>query len=382
MNEAILSIVVPVYNTEKYLEQCLDSILQQNINDLEIICVNDGSNDSSLNILQNYAEDNECIKIINKKNSGYGDTINQGLKLAQGKYIGIVESDDFVVEEALKELVEIALKSDADIVKGNYYNYFSADNRREFWDNLRDFPKLQIINPKEYKQLFFRGPSIWSGIYKKTFLEENGIACLETPGASYQDTSFAFKLWACAKKVVLTDKAIINYRQDNDSSSSNITRNIFAIRGEYLEIRRFIQKQGDVWLYPLMAKAQFISYAWNANRLSAQNQMKFWLAVSGEFKELMRNGYISELYFHELELATVHRIIHDTYGFCMNCMVTDHFVPSTPELLDKILNLVGNVKYVDNNTDLTLLDKDDLLILQEDCVERVQKSGLYGYCVF
>lgn len=380
MKEVILSIVIPVYNTEKYLIQCLDSILQQNIDGLEIICVNDGSRDSSLEILQTYKEKNKCINVINKNNSGYGDTVNQGIKKANGRYIGIVESDDFVAEEGLNDLVRLALDHNADIVKGNYYNFFS-DDRKEYFDNLREIPKYQIIDSKEYKQLFFIAPSIWSGIYKKDFLEEKGIDFLKTSGAAYQDTSFAFKVWSCAKRVVLTDKAIINYRQDNNFSSSNIEKNIFAIRGEYQEINKFIKEKGDMWLYPVMAKAQFISYAWNANRLNTHNQMKFWLAVSSDFKELMYNGFVSEMYFNKEELATIHRIVYDTYGFCMNCMITDRFVPSTPELLEEILRIVENVKVVDSNTDFSLLDKDDLLIIQDKHVEQLQKMNFYGYCL-
>ena len=381
MNEIILSIVIPVYNTEKYLIQCLESILQQNIDGLEIICVNDGSSDSSLEILQTYEGRSNCIKLINKNNSGYGDTVNQGIKMASGRYIGFVESDDFVVEEVLDELVRLALDNDADVVKGNYNNFFSDDNRTEYFDNLREAPKFKIINSEEYKQLFFGAPSIWSGIYKKDFLEENGINFLETSGAAYQDTSFAFKVWACAKRVVLTDKAIINYRQDDSFSSSNIKKNIFAIRGEYYEINKFIKEKGDMWLYPVMAKAQFISYAWNANRLNTHDQMKFWLAVSSDFKELMYNGFISELYFNKAELATINRIVYDTYGFCMNCVITDRFVPSTPELLEEILRTLENVKVVDSNTDFSLLDKDDLLIIQDKHIEQFQKMNFYGYCL-
>ncbi len=381
MKEVVLSIVVPVYNTEKYLAKCLDSILQQNIVELEVICVNDGSRDSSLSILQKYAEKNDCIKIIDKSNSGYGDTVNQGIKKANGRYIGIVESDDWVVENALKRLVDLALEYDADIVKGNYNYYFSDNECIQFIDNLVGSPKHQIISPRDHKQLFFCGPSIWSGVYKRKFLEKNGIYFLNTPGAAYQDTSFAFKVWACAQKVMLIDEAIINYRQDNSFSSSNIAKNIFAIRGEYLEINDFLNRKEGMWLYPLMAKAKFISYAWNANRLTVQNQMKFWLVVSSEFEELMKKNYISEMYFNDAELATVHRIVYDTYGFCMNCMIRDRFVPSTPELLVEILGIIGNVKYIDKNTEFSSLDKDDLLVLKDECIEQLQERGLYGYCV-
>ena len=380
INDILLSVVVPVYNTGRYLPQCLDSILSQNVCNFELICVNDGSTDDSQEILQRYESDYPNVRIIQKINSGYGDSVNQGIRHARGKYVSIIESDDFVVEDSFDLLLELAERFDAEVVKGNYYNYFSDDGHQELWDNLGSFPKEQIINPLEYKHLFLGSPSIWSGIYRRSFLVENNITFLDTPGAAYQDTSFAFKVLACARRVVLTEKPIINYRQDNGQSSSNTSRNVFVIRKEYIEIERFILEQEAYELYPVMAKAKFISYAWNANRLDVPSQMKFWLAVSSEFQRLCEDGYICEQYFDENELATVQRIVYDLYGFCMNCKIKERFVPSTPELLPEILKCIGKVKYVDEDTDFRMLEKDDLLVLKQDVVESLQQSGLYGYC--
>ena len=90
-----VSILIPIFNVEKYLRQCLDSAVNQTLKDIEIICINDGSTDSSLEILKEYAKVYNSIKIINKQNTGYGHSMNCGLKLAKGEYIGIIESDDF-----------------------------------------------------------------------------------------------------------------------------------------------------------------------------------------------------------------------------------------------------------------------------------------------
>ena len=91
-----LSILVPCYNVEKYVAQCLSSIVNQTLQNIEIICINDGSTDKTLEILQSFQTTDSRIKIINKKNSGYGDSMNLGLDMAKGKYIGIVESDDYI----------------------------------------------------------------------------------------------------------------------------------------------------------------------------------------------------------------------------------------------------------------------------------------------
>jgi glycosyltransferase involved in cell wall biosynthesis len=104
-----VSIIVPIYNVEKYLRECLDSIVKQTLKDIEIVCVNDGSTDSSLDIIKEYAEKDERVKYIDKPNSGYGISMNQGLDKAQGEYIGIVESDDFIKPEMFEELYNLAL---------------------------------------------------------------------------------------------------------------------------------------------------------------------------------------------------------------------------------------------------------------------------------
>ena len=119
---AKISVVVPVYNVEKYLKECINSIINQTLEDIEIICVNDGSTDSSLEILNDYAKKDSRIIVINKSNSGYGHTMNMGLNAASGEYIGIIESDDFADKNMFEDLYKLAKEYDADIVKGDWYN--------------------------------------------------------------------------------------------------------------------------------------------------------------------------------------------------------------------------------------------------------------------
>ena len=125
---AKISIVVPVYNVEKYLKKCIESIINQSLQDIEIICVNDGSTDSSLEILNDFASKDKRVVVINKTNSGYGHTMNMGLNTATGEYIGIIESDDFADLRMFEELYKLAKDNDADIVKGDWYNYWSKND--------------------------------------------------------------------------------------------------------------------------------------------------------------------------------------------------------------------------------------------------------------
>ena len=112
-----VSILVPICNVEKYLRQCLDSLVSQTLAEIEIICIDDGSTDSSPEIIQEYAENDARIKVITKPNSGYGDSMNQGLKKARGEYIGIVESDDYIETDAFEKLYALAKEFDADVAR-------------------------------------------------------------------------------------------------------------------------------------------------------------------------------------------------------------------------------------------------------------------------
>ena len=119
-----VSVLTPIYNVAQYLPQCLESLKAQTLQDIEFICINDGSTDNSLEILKAYAENDNRFVIIDKQNSGYGASMNKGLEAARGEYIGIVESDDFIDADAFELLYGIAnLNNKPDIVKANHYQH-------------------------------------------------------------------------------------------------------------------------------------------------------------------------------------------------------------------------------------------------------------------
>ena len=125
-----VSVIVPVYNVEAYLRQCLESLINQTLQEIEFICINDGSNDSSLEILYEFKKKDKRIRVVDKKNTGYGDTVNIGINMAAGEYIGILESDDFATLNMYKILYEKAIEYDADLVKGNYYCYYGEETKK------------------------------------------------------------------------------------------------------------------------------------------------------------------------------------------------------------------------------------------------------------
>ena len=207
INSVAVSVIVPVCNVQRFLRQCLDSLTSQTMQDLQIICINDGSTDDSLSILREYEQRDDRIEVITKPNAGYGHTMNCGLKAARGEYIGIVESDDVAEKAMFEELYQLAKENNADIVKSNFFPY--QTNTFESKDdpideNLWACEYGKVFNPLEEQNIFLTQPAIRSALYKREFLEEESITFLETPGASFQDTSFNFKAFASAKRVYLT----------------------------------------------------------------------------------------------------------------------------------------------------------------------------------
>lgn len=270
-----VSVIIPVYNVEKYLRECLDSVVNQTLKDIEIICVNDGSTDGSLAILEEYARKDGRIRIINKSNSGYGASMNKGLQAASAEYIGIVESDDFVELNMFETLYETAKNNCLDLVRCRYFEYKSIENSNTLIENAW-VPKNEIYCPLENQAPFWQAPAIWCNLFKKSMIENNDIQFLETPGASYQDTSFAFKLYASSKRFMMIEDALLHYRVDNVNSSVNSTAKAFFVNKEYAEIVDFSFRQG---FYPrvrkMIPKIKRACYKWNYKRLSASLKLLF-----------------------------------------------------------------------------------------------------------
>lgn len=291
-----LSVLVPIYNVEKYLEECLTSLANQSLKDIEIICINDGSTDNSPRILQKYAKKYSNFIVINKKNSGYGDSMNRGLEKASGEYIGIVESDDFIESNAFEKLYKLARETKADIVKANYY-YHSKNG-----DVLHRVIKNQKLNVPlslaDDDSIFLEEPGIWSAIYRRDFLNKNKIRFRTTPGASYQDTGFHFKSFCAAKRIVYTDKAYLHYRTDNASSSVKSLEKVNYVVEEYADIERYIRNLNlPAEVIFTLQVAKFGAYHWNLQRLPKTLAVKFAKTIKAEFKTTKESGLLQKKYF-------------------------------------------------------------------------------------
>lgn len=221
----LISVIIPIYNVEKYVYKCVESVAEQTLHGIEIICVNDGSKDNSLEVLKELAGKYSNIKIIDKANEGYGKAINTGLDAAVGDYIGIVESDDFIAKDMFETLYKLSENGTIDLVKANFWDYYEKDGKvpQAIVNNERA-STLILDKPftlKENPEISWGHPSVWSAIYRRQFLLENGIRMMEVKGGGWVDNPFFYETLTKAKSIMWTDKPVYYYRKTNENSSSN-----------------------------------------------------------------------------------------------------------------------------------------------------------------
>lgn len=248
---AKVSIIVPAFNVEPYLVECMESIVNQTLKDIEIICINDGSTDGTLAILKEYAAKDDRITVVDKENGGYGIGMNIGLDKATGEYIGIVEPDDYVAIDMFGTLYEKAKENDLDFIKADFYRFQRSSNDDMFLSynhlskNKEDYNK--VFNPSETPEAIRFIMNTWSGIYKREFLNEFGIRHNETPGASFQDNGFWFQTFAFAKRAMIIDTPYYRNRRDNPNSSVKNPQKIYCINVEYDHIKDVLMQHPETW---------------------------------------------------------------------------------------------------------------------------------------
>ena len=216
-----VSVVVPVYNAQKYLQQCLDSIRGQSLKEIEIICLDDGSTDNSLEILRANAECDDRIRVIHNENQGPAATRNQGMQMAQGKYLSFLDADDFFESDMLEIVVQTADKNEADITIFDVYDY--DDQTSEIQQNggflvkkyLPDTEVFSALDIPEYIYNITMGCA-WNKLYRKEFIRESGLEFQNI--RRVEDAFFAMTANVEAKRICCVDRRLIYYRRNIEGS--------------------------------------------------------------------------------------------------------------------------------------------------------------------
>lgn len=313
MEDISVSIVVPVYNVHNYLKECMDSILKQTLKNIEVICVDDGSTDNSLSILRSYEKRDLRVKVITKANTGYGNTMNIGIDQARGKYIGIVESDDYIDANMFERLYMTAELYQAEIVKSDHY-IFSTKNGK----NCNEY---QWVCPMEYynrplnsyvcPEIYTFTMMNWTGIYLRDFVMRNNIRHNETPGASFQDNGFWYQVISLAKKIVFINEAFYYYRQDNPNSSINNKKKVYCICDEYKYMTDFLNSHLDLGEehHKRFFEKKFFNYMNSYNRISEEYKLEFLEFISEEFKNDLKDPLLKIETIDSWVFQQVNRII-------------------------------------------------------------------------
>lgn len=269
---AIVSVILPVYNAEEYLEQCLDSVIGQTLTDIEILCVDDGSTDNSLKILREYEKKDSRIRVISQKNAGAGAARNTGLCQAQGEYLSFLDSDDFFEPNMLELAYQSAEKYNTDFVVFNSDQYHM--DKQEFvsvpWVlRMRDIPPYMPFSHRQLTDNVFKTfvGWAWDKMYRRSFIMEHNLRFQEQRTSN--DMLFVFSALVVAKRIAVVNQVLAHQRRGG-SGSLSVTRekSWHCFYDALTALKERIQAEGVFW----ELEKDYINYAlhfslWNLNTL-------------------------------------------------------------------------------------------------------------------
>ena len=271
-----VSVVIPVYNVEDFLGECLDSIVNQTLTDIEIICVNDGSKDKSLEILNDYASKDDRITVIDQENGGHAVATNRGMDMATGKYLFLMDSDDILDLHALEETYNLAEQKNVDFVIFQAINYYMDKDEYIEEENysmnaLADHVGDSVFDYKDVRDYVFDiTVTPWSKLYNRQFIEKNNIRFPE--GLVFDDNVFFYDVLFAAERITFLRKHLFKRRWYPTSSTRagdlrflnyidicNLIWDVFYRYGEFDYYRRelFTKKVGTVYYWYKNIKDEF-----------------------------------------------------------------------------------------------------------------------------
>lgn len=263
-----ISVIIPCFNVEKYLDKCMESVLEQTLADIEIICINDGSTDNSLDLLNSYAASDKRITVINKKNEGVGIARNTGLKLAAGEYVYFVDPDDWLCgKDVFEKIYEKAKDENLDmLIFGGYSCRIKSGKifTTRGGYSLKYLPKKyfnRIFSHKDVKDDIFKFPSTtWTKLYKKEFLDKNNILFQTIPVG--QDQLPFFHSMITANRIAVLNECLYCYRKNRPNSAMTAKKRksfspLFVIEGieQLLITNGKIEEYNTIFINKYFSKA-------------------------------------------------------------------------------------------------------------------------------
>lgn len=317
LNVPKVSIVVPIYKVERYIHECVDSIINQTLFDIEIILVDDGSPDNCGKIIDEYAAKDKRIVTIHQKNSGYSVAVNKGIDLARGEYVGIIESDDWIEPDMYESLYSNAIRNQTDITKGMFYYYnptLNGAKQNIVYKNpsnidLRLAPD-RSFHVTEWPRIIGFHASIWSSIYKAEFIKK--IKIPETAGASYQDFPFMIEAMCTAKKISVVKRPFVHWRNEpkqGNSTSANGEKLLLMAKNTKTGLN-ILQKSG----YYDQLKEPFFAHALWTNigffyRIRSDLKKEYYSELKEIFNPLKNDDEFQYQYFRPEDKRAVKALL-------------------------------------------------------------------------
>ena len=335
-----VSIVIPVYNVEEYLRECLDSVVNQTLKEIEIVCVDDGSKDKSGAILDEYAVHDSRFKVIHKENGGYGKAMNVGIDAATGEYIGIVEPDDYIEVSMFETLYKKAAEFDLDLIKSDFRRFWHENGqlkfKREVLDKSGRYYGVLVDLTQETEPYKFP-MNTWCGIYRRSYLNEYHIRHHETPGASFQDNGFWMQTFWHAKRAMFIPDRFYNNRRDNPNSSVSNPAKVFCINSEYDWIKGLLEQDSELKsrFLGIYFLKKYHNYMFTFRRVSQKFKKLFLKTFSQEFKEDKEKNELDLSQFSDGEKKVLDLIIRHPMKFYRQEL-------NRPSLLEKIFSVRNN----------------------------------------
>ena len=316
MSKYKISIIVPVYNVEKYLERCVSSLTNQTLEDIQIILVDDSSKDSSLEICNKIAKQDNRITVIHKVNEGAGKARNTALQVAEGEYIGFVDSDDFVEADMFQTLYDKAKKYDSDLVMsgvlfvdGNMFSekgecvekiYFDKDTHFETDEQLKEL-RMGIIGSKPDDADDSKyGMSIWKNLFRHDIIKQNNLVFQSEREMLSEDALFMVDFISCINKATGINRAFYNYCRNDESISKTYKKDRFEKSLVFVnEVEKRFKKDIEPATYQI-----YISRFWQAMcRVLCSQEIMHAMDNGIKYSELKSN--LKAICCHDLTVRTL-----------------------------------------------------------------------------
>lgn len=338
-----ISIVMPSLNVASFIKECIESVIQQTLSDIEIICVDAGSTDGTLEILEDYAKKDDRIIILHSDIKSYGHQVNMGMEKATGEYVAIVETDDVVNIKMYEILYDVAKKTQVDIVKADFAKFVINNGVLERSEQkiAKDFLYNRILTHKDdYKDIITNASLFtWAGIYKRDFLVKNDLKHNETLGASYQDNGFWFLTMSKAESVYFVNQSFYMLRRDNPNSSINNKGKVYIIFDEYEYIKKVISTWVDLYeeILPFYWWARFGATRYHYRRVDNKFKKEFLLKFKSVYDGPYNSGLIRKDIFSKKSYSDLEMIIKNPMRFNKIYLRSEKRINKKSSLLNKVL---------------------------------------------